>query len=185
MKQKLYFTIVAFLFVLSTGFSLICYADLNQYVTIEKEKINDDEIVIHISVHGLEEGILGMQGTLNYDHDNLEITDIKINDENWMISAFNDENGKFLAEISDEAFFNTDLQLKGKDNFIDIIFKDLKKSNKYDIELTDIKLGNIDKTIESEPVKIKLKSTINIIVIIASIIFLIVACFCIVKRKHK
>ena len=184
MSKKIYMCLILKIIVVAI-FSVVCFADSNKYVFLKSEKPNaENEIVVHFSIHDLEEGILGLQGTLNYDHENLELVDIKINDDNWIISAFNKDNGKFIAEIGDEGFFNTDMHIKDKDNFIDFKFKDLKKSNNYKLELTDIKLGNMQETIEVEPIQIKIKSTINIFAVIVIIIILIIVCI-ILKNKRK
>ena len=151
---------------------------------VEKPK-NSDEIILIMDVNGIEDGALGMQGTLNFNHETLKLEDSNIRDDNWRITALNNDNGKFIAEINDESFFNTDEYLYSKNGFIKFKFKDLKSKHDYKITVTDIKfVDSTMQTVDVDDVEIKLKSTNWIIVLV--VVILVVATFILfICKKNK
>lgn len=186
MKNKLQ---IVFIILIILVFSVIpfVYGASNQYVDLSYEEIKEnEEINVKISVNKLDIGLLGLQGTLKFDPENYELIDAKINDENWMLTAFNKENGKFLAEITDEAFLDKSQHLYEKDDFIVFTLKKMKNVNKSNIELTDIKMVNSNyETIEVENLMIKEKSSVNIVVIMILIVVIVLLLTIILKNKKN
>ena len=182
--KKISVSVIVLLLIILNIFSDFSIATSDEYISLKSEKIEDtDKIKIIFNVSGLEKGVLGLQGTLNFDHEVLELEDAKINDENWKMTALNKENGKFIAEISDEEFFNEEKFLYEKEGFIEFIFKNLKKSNNCEITVSDLKLVDSSfKTIELEALTIKYKS-INIYLISIVIIVIIVILFFVFKNR--
>ena len=189
MSKKWFKKIVVVLILMITISNLyISYsnAETNKIINIKSEKIKDtDEIKVILSVDGIENGALGLQGTLNFNHETLKLEEAKVNDENFKITALNNDNGKFIVEINDDAFFDTDKYLYSKENFIEFKFKDLKEKHDYKLTLSEVKF--VDSTMETtqlEDIIIKLKSINWIIVLIFIILFIIIS-FLIIKKKRR
>lgn len=99
-----------------------------------------DKVVVTVkvtSISGVEEGIIGLSGTLSYDNTKFEnITLAALN--NWDKPEYNAENGKFVTlkgdyVKSDEAVFTISLTAKS-----DVKLGDTK------IELTDLQVSDIN-----------------------------------------
>ncbi len=163
---------------------LLCgnvFAASNNYVSLKKEKTdNKDEIKIIVSIKKLEKGALGLQGTFDYKKDDLEILETNVLNDNFSLTAFNKENGKFIIEITDEAFFDEKLHLNDED-VLEVVFKVNKKS---DINLKDIKMVDSQlNTIESEDITLKLSNNIFLLIII--LVVIIILSFIFKNKKIK
>ena len=110
-------------------------------LSADKTQISEgDKVVVTVkvtSISGVEEGIIGLSGTLSYDNTKFEnITLAALN--NWDKPEYNAENGKFVTlkgdyVKSDEAVFTISLTAKS-----DVKLGDTK------IELTDLQVSDIN-----------------------------------------
>ena len=186
--KKIIISIAIILLGLYAIFPVISHAVTNEFVSIRYDNTNQtkDEIKVIFNVGGVPDGIMALQGTLIFDHDALELVDAKINNENWMISAFNKENGRFLAEVTDEAFFDTERHLFGKEDLIEFTFKQLKKSN-CKIELEDVKLvkNTNGDTVDVDKLVIKNGSNLLLLIIVIIVIGLLVIMIKTKKQRRK
>ena len=187
MNKKLFSKIISVLVLCNMIFScFVVYAkdNYNENMSFIVEKISNNQIKLIINVKGFDKGILGFQGTFDFDSEELELVDVKINDENWRITALNKENGKFIAEINDEAFFDEEKFLYAKEAFMEITFNDLKKINNCKLIFKDIKLvDSMIESIELDDYTIQIRNFVWIEFGIGFLIITILMCFFIKKRK--
>ena len=181
MSKKLFY-ICIIVFILFTIVENISIATSNNYVSIRKEKIDDlDGIKVIINVSGTENSILGMQGTLEYDKSKLEMIEAKVTRDDLSLTAFNQENGKFLIEITDEGFFDKNKQIKNED-VLEVFFKTNTNSR---IVLKDVKLvDSQNNMIECDDITLKLSNNWFVLITTLSII-LIISLVVIIKKKNK
>ena len=183
---------IIILFLIISIFVLLCSpvkAEEGYSFNVEVESINKEENILKVYLKvNTQSNLLGIQGKVEYDKDVLELTEKKAMKEGWNITAFNDEDGNFLLEISDEAFFDTSKQINGEDKIIERTYKIKSKKSKTDISVKDIKFVNsdlqtinVDDTIDSITINMK-KILIGVILVI---IVLIVFTFCIIKKVKK
>jgi hypothetical protein len=148
------------------------------------EAINEnDELKVTIKMEEVKNSILGVQGTLEYDKDILEITEINTLKDSWMIT-FNEENGTFLLEISDDSFYDENEYIHDNEDFLEIKFKVKDGNKRVDLKISNIKVvDNEFNTIEIEDFSktIKENNSFKIVVIIMIVIFLVI--FMIIGRK--
>ena len=185
-KKYLKKIVIVLIFVFTILNLCISYSNAGTEKTINlKSEIVKDEIKVFLNVDGIEKGALGLQGTLNFDHETLKLEEVKVNDENFKVTAVNNDNGKFIVEINDDAFFDTDKYLYSKENFIEFKFKDLKEKHNYKLTLAEVKfVDSAMETTQLEDITIKLKSK-NWIIILVSIILFIIISFLIIKKKRR
>ena len=149
-----------------------------------------DEVVLSINLAMPTDGILAAQGTLKFDKNKFELIDKKIKKDKWSITAFNEENGMFILETTDEALYDKNSYIYESEGIMDITLK-VKDDAKFissKIELTDVKIVNDNfKTIELKSIskRIKLKSSIIIIILIIIVLIIIAAGFIVIKKRKN
>ena len=122
-------------------------------LSADKTQISEgDKVVVTVkvtSISGVEEGIIGLSGTLSYDNTKFEnITIAALND--WDKPEYNSENGQLLTlkgdyVKTDEAVFTITLTAKS----------DVKLGD-TEIKLSDIKVSDIDNEYEVTAASTKL-----------------------------
>lgn len=140
---------------------IVNYYGINMYSTTEiicgKNAKVGEEFSVLFNIKGSEDGILGIQGTINYDKEIFKILDKSIKKEGWMISAFNEETGIFMLEITDQDFFDKELYIYNKEEIVEFVFEVNEEILK---EKTDIEISNI-KVVDSNYKTIEIKSNTN------------------------
>lgn len=159
-----------------------------------EEPINDNkEIIVEMSIKGIEKGILGIQGTLVYDKEKIEILETTITNENFKLTAWGEDTGTFMIEIADEAFYNKDAYIYSEENILKlkIKVKDNANLNKTSIEIKDCKLVDSDfQTIEvttnnSSITLGNVNKIKNILIIVILVIIVMVVIFYFIKKQKK
>lgn len=71
------------------------------YLEVPASGNSSDTITVVVKTTGSSEGLTGIQGTLNYDKNQLEYISNTIIKEKWFVSGFNQNTGIFLLEVND------------------------------------------------------------------------------------
>ena len=182
--------VVIFMFLL---FNLdLVYAQGGYNLNMEARELEGkDEIIVEIKFNEASEKILGMQGKITYNKDDLELEEIKVENKAWNVTAFNKESGLFMLEINDEEFFNQDKYFGTGEKILDAIFK-IKKRENIEVKISEIKVVNSNfETIDIEDNNVKLEFENNnvfllkILLLIVVISFIAVVLIIILKKKNK
>lgn len=173
--------------------------DAEKEISMKVESSNSvkigEEIKIKISLNKNEKGIVGIQGKLNYDRNAFEIVNKEVKQDKWFLSAFNEENGMFMVEILDDAFYDKNSYIYDDDEIVEITLKAKQetKVKKSEISVSETKVVDSDyQTLDiekvSKTVKIKgngLSTTSKIVIIIAVVIILVLVIYVVKLKKKK
>lgn len=124
-------------------------------IEVEEPIKGNDEIIVKISAANFNNGILAIQGTLVYDKEIFEILETTINNENFKLTAFGEETGIFMIEITDEAFYSKEAYIYSEETILKLRMKikDGANVNSANIELKDCKVVDSEfQTIEVTPI---------------------------------
>ena len=101
--QKKITTIIIIAIIIITALTIKNYAVASTNVQLEVPTSGNsgDEITVIVKTNGSAEGLTGIQGTFNYDKDQLEYVSNTIIKDGWFVSGFNEETGIFLLEVYD------------------------------------------------------------------------------------
>ena len=117
----------------------------------------NNEIHLKIKLDNAKTGIVGMQGTINYDEKALELKEVKVKKEGYNVTTLNKETGAFVLEIDDQIFFDEAAYINGNDEILDITFN-IKKKKNTEVKLSDIKLVNV---VDAETVTSSVNEIVN------------------------
>ena len=138
--RKVKLSIILILIVCSMA-SLVMAADIAKVdITAPNEVAVGKTISVSIPVTGIDEGVNGLQGTLKYDSNVLELIDGKPNTtaNGWMISGYNEETGIFLVEpqdVSDKSIYITDTT--------DLVTFEFKVKDDAELGETEVNIKNL------------------------------------------
>ncbi len=188
MKSKTVFTIIILVILLLINVKVM--ATDGYSLDVQSTEIADEtnELKITVRTKETKSSILGIQGSLKYDTDTLEIIDANALKDSWMLT-FNKENGMFLLEINDNSFYDENEYINSNEEFLEIRFKVKDKNKKVNLEISNIKI--VDKqfnTVEVENLSktIKDNNTFKIIIIlIVVLVIMFIFMMIIIKKKKK
>ena len=87
----------------------------NVYLEVPASSNSGDTITVIVKTNGSSKGLTGLQGTFDYDKNQLEYESSQILKEGWFISGFNKDTGIFLLEVNDisdeESFIYNDSEV--------------------------------------------------------------------------
>ena len=149
--------------------------------------IDEEEIKLVINIDEAKLEMVGMQGTLNYNNNVLELKELNSKKEGWNVTALNKETGAFLYEITDELFYDKTAYLKAGDEVLEAVFN-IKNKKNTEVKMTDVKVVNLNfETIEisDNNVKIKLQNATLIVVIVVAILICVLIIAIVIKKKMK
>ena len=182
--KKILFLLVGVLMLLSSLYGV--YAgngySVNVVSTITEEK---DEVKIGLNIDEATLKIVGMQGTIEYNKDILELKEVNTKKDNYNVTALNKENGTFMVEINDEMFYEESAYLQSGDEIVEAIF-DVKDQKNTDIKISEIKMVNSNfETFDVEDVSEKIALGSNMFTIIVTIFIIVVIAIIIVFAIRK
>ena len=150
-----------------------------------------EEIVLTVKVSVPEDdGMIGMEGCISYDHKVFDLVDKTVLKENWEITAYNESTGKFLFEPNDEAL--NDKKQYIKDGGVLKITLKAKEKTRLLNSTVEIKDAKIVKFANNQLKMVEIKNTpnlkirvngINVVLIVSlSIIAIIIILMFIIKK---
>lgn len=154
--------------------------------TLSLKKVEENEYIeVYLSISGEDVQLMGVQGTLTYDKDALELVEKNVKKADYSITAYNEETGIFMIEVSDSAFYNKEAYIHSNDEFLELKFK-VKNKKSSQIKISDVKTvnGNFETNeLESKTIDINNQNSSIIIYIAIAVIVLLVAGILIVKFR--
>ena len=101
--QKKITTIIIIAIIIITALTIKNYAVASTNVQLEVPTSGNsgEEITVIVKTNGSAEGLTGIQGTFNYDKNQLEYVSNTTLKDGWFVSGFNEDTGIFLLEVYD------------------------------------------------------------------------------------
>ena len=193
-------SILTIIFILMTILTTKVKAvDTEGQITMDIESASSvkigEEITIKVKINKNDSGVLGAQGRITYDKNAFELVETKALNENLTLSAFNEENGMFMLEITNEAFNDSDLYIYDETEVLEVKLKAKQDSGirKTDFQVSEIKVVDssfetIDVENTSKKIRIRgngLSITSIVIIVVVIIVAFALAILFIRAKKGK
>ena len=150
--RKILKSIILVTLVICSVFTVVLAAErTTAEISAPNEVRVGNTLTVKIPVTGSGDGVNGLQGTLNYDRNVLELINQDTSVDGWYLSGYNDNTGIFLAEVrnvSDKDSFITDkkdlvtFEFRVKDDTeaatTEVSVKDIIASGSASIENTEV-----------------------------------------------